>query len=411
MGADASIYSMIRPPQAAAGPLDQYAQAMTVRNLMQGGQLQDMQLRQAQKGMEEDEAVSAAYAASKGNPEMLRDLLYGRGLYKQATAAEKAGLERKIQLTGLEKTEGEVNAAKVKDARDSLSGVRDQATYDQWRQYATQKGYRIATQAPSMFDPKWQQSQLMTADGYLERAVPKPPSGHSMLPDGSLGPIDPEYLKGRTAVAAAGAPKVNVNTEKTFLGKVADVVGERIGTASGAAQTSLQTIDTANRLRDAIATGNVMTGPGATLKVAGAQLAQSMGFGDSPEALVQTRQAIKGLAELALSARASLKGQGQISDYEGKLLQRASTGDIDQLTAPEIKTLADLADRAARLTIQQNRKHADSLRKNPNAASMADFLDVEEPAPYQPAPATPKPPQGLSQKDIDTELRRRGVIK
>ena len=40
-----------------------------------------------------------------------------------------------------------------------------------------------------------------------------------------------------------------------------------------------------------------------------------------------TRQTIRGLAEFTISVRKKLKGQGQITEYEQKTLQKAYSGE------------------------------------------------------------------------------------
>lgn len=185
MVADASIYSMIRQPQAGPGPLEQYAQGQTVRNLMQAGQLQDVQLQQAQKGIADEEQVAAAYRESGGDPIKLRDLLYGKGLYKQATAADKAGLERKVQEADLkhkgaqtEKLTAETLSANTKMLRDQLATVRDDAGLSRLRDDTMRIfGMKAASGIPmSVNDPNftaWQSDQLMTADELLKRLKPE----------------------------------------------------------------------------------------------------------------------------------------------------------------------------------------------------------------------------------------------
>ena len=100
--------------------------------------------------------------------------------------------------------------------------------------------------------------------------------------------------------------------------------------------------------------------------------------------LKQTRNAIQGIAKLALGARQSLKGQGQISDMETKLLQKAESVDgIENITVPELKILADMAERGARIKIKRNKANQDKLMKYDGSGELADFLAVEEPPEYK----------------------------
>lgn len=206
------------------------------------------------------------------------------------------------------------------------------------------------------------------------------------------GPAMPEILNpavqaAKLAVARAGKTDVNlaVNTAGSMWKSVADKVGETVAAKGAAAQDAIRTIESANQIRGAVDSGSVIAGPGATLRLQGAQVAQMLGF-SGPDAVVNTRNTIQGLSKLALGGRAALKGQGQISDYEGKLLQKAETGNIEDLTIPEIRALADVADRAARLTIRQNRENVEKIKTDPDTGPIGRFLEVPEPPPYQGMP-------------------------
>ena len=189
-------------------------------------------------------------------------------------------------------------------------------------------------------------------------------------------PYDKAVLK------KAGASNVNVNTDKKFLGSIADKLGEDIVATKQAAVDATKTITASHQIKSAIDVGGIILGPTATLRTKGAQITQMLGFtGD--DALEQTRNAIQGVAKLALGARQSLKGQGQISDMETKLLQKAESVDgIENITVPELKLLADVAERGARLTIKRNKTNQKKLSTYQGGSEMADFLTVEEPPEY-----------------------------
>jgi hypothetical protein len=186
-GIDTSIYGMIQQPKIR-DPLDSYAQAMTVGNLMNQGKLQDMQLRAAEKGVAEDEAAAAAYRESGGDLQKVRDLLYGRGLHKQGAAVDTQLLTRREKLAGIEKHETDNKTAIAKYVRDSLANVRDQMSYDAWRADAASKGAQVAKTAPDVFDPNWQKANVLNADKFIEQNTPK--MELKTLPDGSQRMID-----------------------------------------------------------------------------------------------------------------------------------------------------------------------------------------------------------------------------
>ena len=80
-----------------------------------------------------------------------------------------------------------------------------------------------------------------------------------------------------------------------------------------------------------------------------------------------------------------LKGQGQITDQERALIKRASAGDIETMTVPELRTLSGVMERSARSKIATYQQQIAPMMQNPNAAPLAPFLNVEAPAMRQPA--------------------------
>jgi hypothetical protein len=192
----------------------------------------------------------------------------------------------------------------------------------------------------------------------------------------------------------AGANSVNlsVNTEKNILGGVADGVAKGINEARGGAQAALGTISTVNRLNEALDSGQVMAGPGTSFRQYGLQVGNMLGVSgkDANEKLLNTRQAIQSLAQLELDAAQQMKGQGQITEAERSIIRRAASGDIDGMTAPELRLLGGVLDRSARSKIQNYRSQVAPLKTMPNASALTPFLDVEEP-PARSAPGAVQP--------------------
>jgi hypothetical protein len=196
--------------------------------------------------------------------------------------------------------------------------------------------------------------------------------------------LNPAVLAAQIQKAQAGRPAVNVavNTGQSLWKSVAEKVGESVASTAQAATDATKTIDAANQIRTAIDSGGVIAGPGATLRLQGAQIAQMFGQ-TGPDAVVNTRATIQGLSKLALGARAALKGQGQVSDFEGKALAKAEAGEIQDLTIPEIRAIADVADKGARLTIRRNSDNVSKVSQNPDTGPLGQFLQVPEPPVYQ----------------------------
>jgi hypothetical protein len=125
MPSEASIYSLIRQPQAPQNPIEQYGQTLQLKNLIGQGKIQDMALA-------DEAATRAAYQASGGDPVKLKELLYGGGQYKAALAAEKSGLDITKTKGDIEKNKQEIIAKSLLSHRDMLTSVNDPQTAAQW---------------------------------------------------------------------------------------------------------------------------------------------------------------------------------------------------------------------------------------------------------------------------------------
>lgn len=156
-------------------------------------------------------------------------------------------------------------------------------------------------------------------------------------------------------------------------GGAADILKESRASAAGA----LPSIETGNRILQALDSGKVITGPGASFRLFGAQL-----FGD-PETLQQTRTVIQGLADATLNARGELKGQGQITEYEQKTLEKARSGNIDDLTAQEIRTIVRVNDRLARTRIRNHKTTLSNIKGADVPENFLQIYNVDEPPEYQ----------------------------
>lgn len=190
--------------------------------------------------------------------------------------------------------------------------------------------------------------------------------------------------------ATAAGPKIEVKTGESLAGQVGGIMKD----STAAAQGAIQQMDAARRIVEAVNSGKVIAGPGATPRMKIAQLGRVMGInGTSDDAVIeQTRATIRGLAEFSVSARKQLQGQGQITENEQKLLDRATTGDIDSLTDREIAQVARLTDRAARLVYQQHERRMQTVRGNPSYSPLAPFYETGQAPGELPADAQPPAP-------------------
>jgi hypothetical protein len=175
----------------------------------------------------------------------------------------------------------------------------------------------------------------------------------------------------------AAVTNVNVsNVDKTAAAELGKLVPDLYNQANSAA-TQLSDLPRYKAALDA-----AITGPFAEQRLSTARVASALGFtGD--KAVNATREVIQGLSEMALKSRTMLTGQGQITEGEQKLLIKARSGDID-FTKGELKTIFDVADRAAKAQYNQSRKLLESAAKQSPTAQM--FLENMQPLATQEAP-------------------------
>lgn len=218
-------------------------------------------------------------------------------------------------------------------------------------------------------------------DAAPEKVDPNKPF---LVIDGKIVP-NPAFQQYELSKAKAGASSVNVNTAKPFLSELAGGLGKQVETAAGAARAAVGSINTANRLLEALDSGKVISGPTANTRIVLAQIGQMIGVGgkDSKETLLNTRQAMQAMAQLELDAAQQMKGQGQITEAERDIIRRAAAGDIESMTVPELRLLAKTTDKVARFRITSHQRNVEALAKDPQAAPLMPFLNVDAPPVYQ----------------------------
>ena len=205
---------------------------------------------------------------------------------------------------------------------------------------------------------------------------------------------------------------VNVtNLDKTAAGELGKLVPDLYNQINSAA-TQLSDIP---RYKSAL--DKAITGPFANQILTGARIANAFGFtGDS--GINATREMIQGLSEMALKSRSMMTGQGAITEGEQKLLIQARSGDIN-FTKGEIKTILNVAERAAKSQYDQSNKLLKSAATQSPTAQMflnnVQQLPSETPAPL-PASATIKGktysrPATFSDVQWRNYLIAEGVIK
>jgi hypothetical protein len=194
------------------------------------------------------------------------------------------------------------------------------------------------------------------------------------------------------SATAAGSP-----TGKSLSAEV----GQRASTSLVKAEGAAGIMENANMVREALNTGNVIAGPLAGVRTKFAQVLEVAGAGDK-EKLVNTRNTIQGLASLTLESRAELKGQGQITDTETRLLERARSADIGELTIPELQQVVNISQRLANRMWSNHQNLLKTMETDPAAADTIRYYRPTMPLPQAVGEGKPK---------AETDKRTQGLDK
>lgn len=443
---DPNIILQARPAQ---DPLESYGKALSLKSLGQQQRMQEAQYAKYEEDRAAERTLNDLYrgsvsptgtvdrnallsgAAERGLGSRIPTLQKGFADQDKAMAESQA-TTLKLQKDKLDMAGGAISSLLANPAvthddvimtvNDLVNrGVIDQnqgaqmvrmlpGNPQQLRQFLMQKGLETMDAAKRMeaLLPKFEKidagnrvitgtSSGLTGEFTPSQAAPivKAPEGYTVGPDGKLA-VDPGYQAGKVAIAKAGKTDVNlnVNTEKTLGTTLAKGVGEQLDAGLASANSAVDTIQSARNLKQILASGNVITGPGADQRVAMLQIARGLGIvgADADTTLANTRSVMQGLAQGELDAAKGMKGQGAMSDAERALLKRVAGGDIN-LTVPEITSLANAVERNAMSRVSSHKANVERLRKTPGMEALLPFYEapqVPAEAPSAPA-ATPAP--------------------
>jgi len=187
----------------------------------------------------------------------------------------------------------------------------------------------------------------------------------------------------------------NVKIENKMGEGIAAQIGPMMKDSVDIATGAVKQVDAAKRVVGAIDSGKIIAGPFAGGRVTLAQMGQALGVGgaDAKQQLANTRDVIRGLAEMTLQGRSQMKGQGAITESEGLLAERANSGKIEDLTIPEIKQLAQASERAARFAYAEHQRKVQEMANNPATSSLATYYQGPAMPPAITAPSE-EPPVG-----------------
>lgn len=182
----------------------------------------------------------------------------------------------------------------------------------------------------------------------------------------------------KTSNARAGATNVTNRIENKVGDSIAGQVGPMLKDSKERTTGAINLANSSRMMVDALDRGSAYVGPMANARLKMAQIGQMLGVGGKNEAekINNTRQLIRGLAEGAVEARKELAGQGQVTESEAAAVQKAYSGNIEDLTANEIRLIAGLNIKRERLARQ---RHQQMMKAAPG--QLQPFYQVDEEAP------------------------------
>jgi hypothetical protein len=176
--------------------------------------------------------------------------------------------------------------------------------------------------------------------------------------------LTPEEEAQRARLARAGASNITLSTERKYGDRFGGLIAESDAAKLSAAENAPRMAENADRITDLLATGKVITGTGANVRL---QIAKALNLagGTDSERIKNTEVLVSSLAETTLGAiKASNLGAGQgFTNADRDFLEKAVAGQLsyDQKSLGE---LARLSRKAAEKSAEAWNKRAPNIPKS-----------------------------------------------
>lgn len=413
MPSDASIYGMLQQPKPMAGPLDQFGSMLQLKHLMNQNELAGLQRGELERGIDEERRIRDLFARGDVKPEDVMAISPKRGM-----EFKKSHLDSQKSAAELAKTQAETQAKNVQILRDMTVSVQNDAMLGALRERTAQLyGPQVAAQIPqSVSDPNfasWQTKAVMDSNAFLDRASPKPPAGHKVRPDGTLSEVDPNYLKGREAIAKAGATNVKVPVNlagNRYAETVGTKAGERDITQHESAQAAVENLAKLNMLSKHLKDSSAITGMGAEFLrdvERAKQLVMASEQSGKKVSDTELLDTFLGSDVFPMIKALGVGARGLDTPAEREFLRSVMTGTIT-MNKDTLQRMTEIRRDIAKRAVEKWNQRVESGeldRYFEFTQSKKGKLDLprEEPTAVQPKQFTPE--------QIDAELRRRGVAR
>jgi hypothetical protein len=381
-------------PLEVPNQLAQYAQLSQIQNAQQANRLNEMQMAEYERArLEEEGTRNFLGKADLTDPNVRTQLLTkygkaGREIFKNLSEAEKAqseDLARQAKLaqdtqamyqniSGIISNKADaakflqlvVNDPAMKDSplakiplMQQVARIpEDPAGLDDWKkQFALGATKYITENKPS--------TQAINRSGQTD-IVQTPGLGGVPKTVGTYAdvPLPANVLAQKKEIARAGASNVTLSTERKYGDRFGGLIAESDAAKLAAAENAPRMAENADRITDLLATGKVITGTGANVRL---QIAKALNLagGTDSERIKNTEVLVSSLAETTLGAiKASNLGAGQgFTNADRDFLEKAVAGQLsyDQKSLGE---LARLSRKAAEKSAEAWNKRAPNIPKS-----------------------------------------------
>jgi hypothetical protein len=209
--------------------------------------------------------------------------------------------------------------------------------------------------------------------------------------------LTPEEEAQRARLARAGASNITLSTERKYGDRFGGLIAESDAAKLSAAENAPRMAENADRITDLLATGKVITGTGANVRL---QIAKALNLagGTDSERIKNTEVLVSSLAETTLGAiKASNLGAGQgFTNADRDFLEKAVAGQLsyDQKSLGE---LARLSRKAAEKSAEAWNKRAPNIPKSALEGTGYSTEPVIVPPRQQKAAGASPAPKGVDQ--------------
>lgn len=409
MPADPNIYGMIRQPTPMQGPLDQFAQIQTVKNLMDQGQMHGLQRQQLERSMADDESVRSAFSGMQPG-QKIGDILpqIYKASPKTGMAVQKNLTEQEKATADLGKTKLETMALEGKQLRDLAAQVTSDADMPAAREAALRivgpdkfKQLQFFNQP---FNPEARMKAISSADEILKQIEAQ--KGRDVTTRGQ------DLTDARTrsegaanrAVTVAGhgetARHNQVTESQEQFGPAQEVTGP-----NGSPVLVMQ-----NKKNGQMVDANTrqpISGVGP--KVGESAQKQQVGVQNTKNAIQDYRAALEGFSQSDIinpNARAKM---GTV--YNNMLLQAKEAFNLGVLNGPDYQILQEVITNPTSLKGGLTSKEAldaQASKLEEIMGRVGQTITATQSGQQPPQPPKAGPTQ-YSRAQIDAELKRRGI--